>query len=233
MLYIWRADAPKDNFSILSLIFPQPISPHHLIIKTPSSKEWWIPTSWKNDSAHKSFVPTVSPKQLILLQSGGIRPTMALTIKASHYLWSKSRALLLNWACDRLLNPLQNKNNESTLFLCFQVVDILQNKRLTDYIETKTLDTLFYKPVTLMPSKIMTQWVWFVIMHTFIVLPVIVTWLFNVQNVLQSCLICCMLRHATFLLLQLLKCEDFFIHWISYLVGWREKKVIWKCHFGL
>lgn len=33
----------RDNFSTPSRISPQTISPHRLIIKTPSSKQWWIP----------------------------------------------------------------------------------------------------------------------------------------------------------------------------------------------
>lgn len=53
------------------------------------------PLSGEMTVAIRVFAPTTSPKQLILLQSGGIRPTMALSIKASRYLWSKSRALLL------------------------------------------------------------------------------------------------------------------------------------------
>lgn len=63
------------------------------------------------------FALTASPKQLILLQSDGIRPTMALTIKASAYLWSKSRALLLteHAIVSQILHKTKTSNLHSSL----------------------------------------------------------------------------------------------------------------------
>jgi len=127
--------SPKDHKSVIWFISSWPISLNNLIIKTPSSEEWWISSFWKNGITQKSLALTASPKQLILPQSDGISPTM-FSLSKPPYLWSKSRGSPL-WEHEIVAFKIQCQNTKShfliadSLFtVCFTTLTITPAKKM-------------------------------------------------------------------------------------------------------
>lgn len=88
-------------------------------------------------------------EQLILLQSDGIHPTMALAIKASPYLWSKSTALLL--AEHAIVFQILSKTKTLNLYtlLSFSYPRHFAGEVYSQYTETHTWCSLWFRTQSL------------------------------------------------------------------------------------